>query len=167
MDQFMEAALEEARRGAAEGGIPIGAALTDLEGRLVATGRNRRIQDRAVVMHAEIDCLLNAGKTAGTFRGMTMYSTLMPCNMCAGAIVQFGITRVIAGESKNFPEGNGLDLMLRHGVEVTDLDLAEAWELLGHFIETNPGEWNGDIGKETNGRNEKLPRQDSNLRPSG
>ncbi len=139
----------------------------DREGRLAATGRNRRVQDRAVVMHAEIDCLLNAGKTVDTFRGMTMYSTLMPCNMCAGAIVQFGITRVIAGESKNFPEGNGLDLMLRHGVEVTDLDLAEARDLLGDFIKTNPDEWNGDIGKGTNGRRRKLPRQDSNLRPSG
>ena len=147
MDHFMEAALAEARRGATESGIPIGAALTDREGRLVATGRNRRVQDRAVVMHAEIDCLLNAGKTVGTFRGMTMYSTLMPCNMCAGAIVQFGITRVIAGESKNFPEGNGLDLMLRHGVEVTDLDLAEAKNLLRDFIKTNPNEWNGDIGR--------------------
>ena len=144
MDQVMEAALEEARRGAAEGGIPIGAALMDREGRLAATGRNRRVQDRAVVMHAEIDCLLNAGKTVGTFRGMTMYSTLMPCNMCAGAIVQFGITRVIAGESRSFPEGNGLDLMLRHGVEVTDLDLAEARELLGDFIKTNPDEWQDD-----------------------
>ena len=99
MDQFMEAALEEARTGAAEGGIPIGAALVDGEGRLVATGRNRRVQDRAVVMHAEINCLYIAGKTVGNFAGMTMYSTLMPCNMCAGAIVQFGITKVIVGES--------------------------------------------------------------------
>ena len=85
MDQFMEAALEEARTGAAEGGIPIGAALVDGEDRLVATGRNRRVQDRAVVMHAEINCLFNAGKTVSDFRGMTMYSTLMPCHMCAGA----------------------------------------------------------------------------------
>ena len=120
MDQFMEAALEEARTGAAEGGIPIGAALVDGEGRLVATGRNRRVQDRAVVMHAEINCLYIAGKTVGNFAGMTMYSTLMPCNMCAGAIVQFGITKVIVGESVNFPERNGLELMQRHGVEVVE-----------------------------------------------
>ena len=87
MDQFMRAALEEARTGAEEGGIPIGAALVDRQGRLVATGRNRRIQDRAVVMHAEINCLYKAGKDMEDFRGMTIYSTLIPCNMCAGAIV--------------------------------------------------------------------------------
>ena len=113
MDQFMEAALEEARTGAAEGGIPIGAALVDGEDRLVATGRNRRVQDRAVVMHAEINCLFNAGKTVSDFRGMTMYSTLMPCHMCAGAVVQFGITKVIVGESENFQEGNRLELLKR------------------------------------------------------
>ena len=121
VDQFMEAALGEARTGAAEGGIPIGAALVDGQGRLVATGRNRRVQDRAVVMHAEINCLFNAGKTVSDFRGMTVYSTLMPCNMCAGAIVQFGITEVIVGESENLQEGNGLELLQRHGVEVVDL----------------------------------------------
>ena len=86
MDQFMEAALSEARTGAAESGIPIGAALIDGQGRLVATGRNRRVQDKAVVMHAEINALHNAGKNVADFRGMTIYSTLMPCNMCAGAI---------------------------------------------------------------------------------
>ena len=147
MDQFMEAALGEARTGAAEGGIPIGAALVDVQGRLVATGRNRRVQDRAVVMHAEINCLFNAGKTVSDFRGMTMYSTLMPCNMCAGAIVQFGITKVIVGESENFQEGNGLDLLQRHGVEVVDLDQDEAKEILQEFIKQNPKEWSRDIGR--------------------
>ena len=152
MDQFMRAALTEARKGADEGGIPIGAALVDREGRLVATGRNRRIQDRACVMHAEINCLFNAGKSLENFRGMTMYSTLMPCNMCAGAIVQFGITKVVVGESANFSEGNGTDLMLRHGVEVIDLDLDEARELLKEFIENNPQEWNRDIGSQELGK---------------
>ena len=147
MDQFMEAALAEARLGAAEGGIPIGAALVDTEGNLVATGRNRRVQDRAVIMHAEINCLYTAGKLVDGFRGMTMYSTLMPCNMCAGSVVQFGITRVIVAESENFPH-NGADLMLRHGVEVVDLDLDEAKNLLTHFITENPSAWYGDIGKE-------------------
>ena len=147
MDQFMEAALGEARTGAAEGGIPIGAALVDVQGRLVATGRNRRVQDRAVVMHAEINCLFNAGKTVSDFRGMTMYSTLMPCNMCAGAIVQFGITKVVVGESENFQEGNGLDLMLQGGVEVGDLDQDEAKEILQEFIKQNPKEWSRDIGR--------------------
>ena len=147
MDQFMEAALSEARTGAAESGIPIGAALVDGQGRLVATGRNRRVQDRAAVMHAEINCLFNAGMTVSDFRGMTMYSTLMPCHMCAGAVVQFGITRVVVAESENFQEGNGLDLMVRHGVDVVDLDQDEAKELLREFILRNPDEWSRDIGR--------------------
>ena len=147
MDEFMSAALNEARTGAAEGGIPIGAALVDTNNRLIATGRNRRLQDTACVMHAEINCLYNAGKTVKDFRGMTMYSTLMPCNMCAGAVVQFGIDRVVAAESKNFQESNGLDLMLRHGVDVIDLDLDDDRQLLGDFIESNPRHWNSDIGR--------------------
>ena len=146
MDQFMNAALEEARKGAGEGGIPIGAALVDTEGRLVATGRNRRVQDRAVIMHAEINCLYNAGRTVQGFHGMTMYSTLMPCKMCAGAIAQFGITRLIVGESASFKD-HGLDLMLQHGVQITDLDLDEAKDLLARFIERNPQDWYGDIGR--------------------
>ena len=113
MDQFMGAALEEARTGATEGGIPIGTALVDGQGRLVAAGRNRRLQDRAVVMHAEINCLWGAGKTSEASQGMTIYSTLTPCNMCAGAIVQFNIARVVVGESENFQEANGLGLMNR------------------------------------------------------
>ena len=147
MDQFMNQALEEACTGAAEEGIPIGAALVDGEGRLVATGRNRRVQDRAVVMHAEINCLYNAGKTVSDFRGMTIYSTLMPCNMCAGAVLQFGITKVIVGESENFQEGNGLELLQRHGVKVVDLDQGEAKALLREFIRQNPEVWSRDIGK--------------------
>ena len=145
MDQFIKVALDQARDGAEEGGIPIGAALVDTAGRLIATGRNRRVQDRAVIMHAEINCLYNAGRAVDSFRGMVMYSTLMPCNMCAGAIVQFGIRKVVAGESQNFRD-NGLDLMLRHGVEVIDMDLPEARDLLGEFIEQHPSEWYGDIG---------------------
>ena len=147
MDEFMNAALDEARAGAAEGGIPIGAALVD-GNRLVAIGGNRRLQDSASIMHAEINCLYNASrKGVQSFRGMTMYSTLMPCHMCAGAIVQFGITRVVAGESSNFQEANGLGTLMRHGIEVIDLDMDGAKELLGRFIETNPEEWNEDIGR--------------------
>ena len=93
-----------------------------MAGRLVATGRNRKVQDRAVVMHAEINCLYNAGKDVEDFQGMTIYSTLMPCNICAGAAVQFGITKVV-GESVNFPGRNGLDLLKRYGMEVLELDL--------------------------------------------
>lgn len=148
MDEFMKAALEEARAGADEGGIPIGAALVDREGRLVATGRNRRMQDTDCVMHGEINCLNNAGKVVPEFHGMTMYSTLLPCNMCAGAIVHFGIKKVIAAEFGNCPEPNGLDLMLRHGIEVIDLDLEEAKQLMGAFIEKNPLDWARDTGQE-------------------
>ena len=147
LDEFMNAALEEARSGAAEGGIPIGAALVD-DGRLVARGRNRRLQDSASIMHAEISCLYNSSrKGVQSFRGMTMYSTLMPCHMRAGAIVQFGITKVVAGESSNFQEGNGLETLLRHGIEVINLDLDAARQLLGRFIEANPEQWNEDIGR--------------------
>ena len=147
MDEFMEAALGEARSGAEEGGIPIGAALVD-GNRLVATGRNRRLQDAAAIMHAEINCLYNASREGvRSFRGMTMYSTLMPCHMCAGAIVQFGITKVIAGESSNFKEANGRGTLIRHGIGVIDLDLYDAKELLGRFIETRPEQWNDDIGR--------------------
>ena len=98
-------------------------------------------------MHAEINCLFNVGKTVSDFRGMTVYSTLMPCNMCAGAIVQFGITKVIVGESENFREGNGLELLQRHGVEVVDLDQGDAKDLLQEFIKQNPKEWSRDIGR--------------------
>ena len=147
MDEFLRAALDEAHAGLAEGGILIGAALVDLDGRLAATGRNRRLQDSACIMHAEINCLYNAGKTIEDFRGMTMYSTLMPCHMCAGAVVQFGIAKVVVAESKNFGESNGHDLMLRHGVEVINLDHEDAKQMLGGFIESNPQHWNRDIGR--------------------
>ena len=147
MDEFMNVALDEAYAGSAEGGIPIGAALVG-GGDLVATGRNLRLQSSAIIMHAEINCLYNASrKGVQSFRGMTMYSTLMPCHMCAGAIVQFGITRVVAGESSNFQEANGLETLMRHGIEVIDLDMGDAKELLGRFIEANPEQWNEDIGR--------------------
>ncbi|MDA0768761.1 MAG: nucleoside deaminase [Chloroflexi bacterium] len=145
MDEFMRAALDEAIRGAAEGGIPIGAVLVD-DDKIVAVGHNRRIQDSAPVMHGEINCLNNAGKTIDSFNGMTIYSTLMPCHMCAGAIIQFGITKVYAGESETFDEGR--ELMERHGIEVIDMDLDEAKKLMRDFIEANPSQWNQDIGKE-------------------
>ena len=99
-----------------------------------------------VVMHAEINCLYNAGKSLEDFRGMTMYSTLMPCNMCAGAIVQFGIAKVVAGESENFEE-NGLDLLIRHGVEVIDMDMEEPKDLLRKSNTRHADEWNRDIGR--------------------
>ena len=147
MDEHMITALEEARTGALEGGIPIGAVLVNAQGTVVATGRNRRVQEEACIMHAEINCLLNAGRKLSSFRGMTMYSTLIPCNMCAGAIVHFGIIKVVYGESRTLPEDNGRELLVKYGVELTDLDLEEARRMLRAFIETMPEEWSADIGR--------------------
>ena len=143
----MITALEEARTGAREGGVPIGAVLVNARGTVVATGRNRRLQEGAFVMHAEIYCLLNAGQKLSSFRGMTMYSTLIPCNMCAVAIVHSGIIKVVYGESRNLPEDNGRELLVRYGVELADLDLEEARRMLRAFIETEPEEWSADIGR--------------------
>ena len=146
MDQFIQTAIEEAKKGAEEGGIPIGAALIDHEGRLIATGRNRRVQDESHMMHAEINCMHHAGvKGEYDLWGSVMYSTLMPCNMCAGAAVQFGVMRVIVGESENFRQRNGLEVMQRYGVEVVELDLDEPKELLREFIQKNPTVWKRDI----------------------
>ena len=147
MDGYMITALEEARTGAREGGIPIGAVLANAQGTVVATGRNCPLQEGAFVMHAEIYCLLNAGRKLSSFRGMTMYSTLIPCNMCAGAIVHFGIIKVVYGESRNLPEDNGRELLVRYGVELADLDLEKAKRMLRAFIETKPEEWSADMGR--------------------
>ena len=123
----MITALEEARTGAREGGIPIGAVLVNALGTVVATGRNRRLQEGACIMHPEMYCPLNAGKKLSSFRGMSMYSTLLRCNNCAGAIVHFGIIKVVYGESRNLPEDNGRELLVRYGVELADLAPREGW----------------------------------------
>jgi creatinine deaminase len=143
MDEFMNAAIEEARQGAAEGGIPIGAVLVK-DGTIIGRGRNRRIQSNDPILHAEIDCLRNAGRI-GSYNGTTLYSTLMPCHLCAGAIVQFGIERIVVGESRSF---HGARAFLRdHWVSVDDQDLDECVEILGSFIQAHPAIWNEDIGK--------------------
>lgn len=142
-DEFMQAAIAEARKGRAAGGIPIGSVL-ERDGRLLAAGHNKRVQSNDPVAHAEIDCLRNAGRI-GTFAGTILYSTLMPCHLCAGAVVQFGITKVVVGESRTF--AGALDFMLRHSVEVLDLDLPECVEMMRTFIAENPALWNEDIGK--------------------
>ena len=147
MDEYMITALEEARTGAREGGVPIGAVPVNARGTVVATGRNRRLQEGACVMHAEINCLLNTGQRLSSFRGMTMYSTLIPCNICAGAIVHSGIIKVVYGESRNLPEDNSREFLVRYGVELADLDLEEARRMLRAFIETKPEEWSADIGR--------------------
>lgn len=138
MDKFMKTALHEARLGFEEGGVPIGAALVS-NGKLIATGRNRRVQDGAPIMHGEMTCLYNAGERILNSTDLTLYSTLMPCYMCAGAIVQFGINKVVVAEGTTANEG--LDMMLQHGVEVTNLNISEPREMLAKFIETDGNQW--------------------------
>jgi creatinine deaminase len=143
IDQFMQAAIAQARKSRGEGGIPIGSALAR-GGKLIAVGHNKRVQDNDPVTHAEIDCLRNAGRL-GSFRDTVLYSTLMPCYLCAGAVVQFGINKVIVGESRTFP--GAVDFMRSHVVEVVDLDLPECVEMMQKFIVENPQLWNEDIGR--------------------
>jgi cytosine/creatinine deaminase len=142
MDEFMQAAIEEARLGLSEGGIPIGSVLV-IDGRIVGRGHNRRVQDDDPVLHAEIDCLRNAGRV-GAYRNAVLYSTLMPCYLCAGAAVQFRIGKVVAGESRNF--AGAREFMEARGVEVIDLDLAECRDMMARFIEGHPQLWFEDIG---------------------
>ena len=142
IDSFMQAAIDEARMGLAEGGIPIGSALMR-DGVLLGRGHNRRVQNDDPMTHAETDCLRNAGRI-GSYRGCTLYSTLMPCYFCAGAAVQFGIERVIVGESRTFP--GAPEFMREHGIEVVDLDLPECVEMMEKFIREKPELWNEDIG---------------------
>ncbi len=143
MDEFMRAAIDEALAGKREGGIPIGSVLVR-DGRLLGRGHNRRVQEDNPIAHAKIDCLERAGRV-GAYAGTVLYSTLMPCYLCAGAVVQFGIRRVIAGESQTFAGARAF--MEEHGVEVTDLNLPECVALMREFIAANPALWNEDIGK--------------------
>lgn len=143
MDDFMQEAISEAKQGLQEGGIPIGSVLIK-DGKILGKGHNKRVQDGDPVTHAEIDCLRNAGRV-GTYKDTTLYSTLMPCYLCAGAVVQFGIKKVIVGESATFPGAK--EFMESHGVEVIDLNLDECKQLMSEFIYYNPQLWNEDIGK--------------------
>jgi creatinine deaminase len=143
MDDFMKAAIDEAKLGLSQQGIPIGSVLVK-DGKIVGRGHNKRIQDNDPITHAEIDCLRNAGRV-GSYSGTTLYSTLMPCYLCAGAVVQFGIKKVYAGESATF--SGAKEFMEAHGVEVIDLNLDECIQMMNTFIETNPKLWNEDIGE--------------------
>jgi cytosine deaminase len=143
MDRFMQAALDEAKTGRSEGGIPIGSVLAKGNA-IIGRGHNRRVQQGDPILHAEIDCLQNAGRI-GSYRGTVLYSTLMPCYLCAGAVVQFGIPKVVAGESRNF--AGAKDFLEEHNVEVIDLELAECITMMQEFISANPRLWNEDIGK--------------------
>jgi cytosine deaminase len=143
MDPFMQEAIEEARNGRGEGGIPIGSVLVR-NNAILGRGHNRRVQEGDPIIHAEIDCLRNAGRI-GTYRDAVLYSTLMPCYLCAGAAVQFGIKKVIVGESRNFSGARAF--MEEHGIEVIDLDLDECIAMMQEFIVQNPKLWNEDIGE--------------------
>lgn len=143
MDKFLEAAIEEARIGLSEGGIPIGSVLVR-HGEIIARGHNQRVQKGDPMAHAEIDCLQNAGRI-GNYRDTVLYSTLMPCYLCSGAVVQFGIPKVIVGESKTFP--GGPEFMRQHGVVVVDVQNEECIAMMEKFIREKPELWNEDIGK--------------------
>ena len=142
MDKFLLKALEMAKKSRSEGGIPIGSILIK-DDRIIGMGHNRRIQNDDPTAHAEIECLRNAGRI-GSYKGTILYSTLMPCHLCAGAVVQFGIKRVVAGESKSFAGAS--EFMIEHGVKVIDLNDEECYELMQEYIRDNPDVWNEDIG---------------------
>jgi creatinine deaminase len=143
--KFMGAAIEQARIGTAEGGIPIGAALV-VDNDVVGAGRNRRVQQGSAIRHGETDALENAGRLpARVYRSATMYTTLSPCDMCTGAILLYGIPRVVMGENRTFVGAE--DLLRRRGVEVINLDLAECYQMMSEFIAQNPSLWNEDIGE--------------------
>ena len=141
---MLQVAIEEARLGLSEGGIPIGAALFAGDGRLLGRGHNRRLQENDPSVHAETDAFRKAGRQRG-YRDKTMVSTLAPCWYCSGLVRQFGIGRVIVGESVNF--SGGLDWLRENGVEVIDLASAECIEMLGRWIAENPDVWGEDIGQ--------------------
>lgn len=143
MDEFMAAAIAEAEQGLKEGGIPIGSVLVR-NGQIIGRGHNQRVQRGSPILHAEIDCLANAGRI-GRYDDTVLYSTLMPCYLCAGAVVQFGIKKVIAGESQTFPGAR--EFMEAHGVEVIDLNLERCQQLMRDFIAQHPHLWFEDIGE--------------------
>jgi len=143
MDRYMKEAIAEARKGLFEGGIPIGSVLVR-NGTVIGRGHNRRVQEKNPMKHAEIDCLINAGRV-GNYRETVLYSTLMPCYLCAGAVVQFNIPKVIVGESRTFAGAE--QFMEDHGVEVINFNLAECVDMIEQFIREQPELWNEDIGE--------------------
>jgi creatinine deaminase len=143
MEKFLDAAISEAKQGLSEGGIPIGSVLIR-DGKIIGRGHNKRVQDGDPVTHAEIDCLRNAGRV-GNYSDTVLYSTLMPCYLCAGAVVQFGIKKVYAGEDETF--AGAKEFMESHGVEVINLQSDECKAMMRQFIAENPKLWFEDIGE--------------------
>ena len=145
MDKYLAAAINEARKGLDAGGIPIGSVLV-IGDRIVGRGHNQRVQKGSSVLHAEMDCLENAGRlTASHYRDAVLYSTLSPCDMCSGAILLYGIPKVVVGENRTFqgPE----DYLRSKGVELEILDDDDCRQMMRDFIVANPSLWNEDIGE--------------------
>jgi creatinine deaminase len=142
---MLSVALAEARKGLAEGGIPIGAAIFDGRGQLVGSGHNRRVQHGDPSMHGETDAFRNAGRQR-SYRDLTMVTTLAPCWYCSGLVRQFGFGTLVVGESRNFQ--GGMEWLRSLGVKVIDLDSEECASLLAQYIRANPEVWNEDIGKD-------------------
>lgn len=144
-DPFMQAAIEEAQKGLAEGGIPIGSVLVH-NGKIIGRGHNRRVQEGSVVKHGEMDALENAGRqSAKVYQECTIYTTLSPCSMCSGAILLYGIPKVIVGENKTFMGEE--ELLRKRGVEVDVVDNTTCIHLMEQFIKDKPELWNEDIGE--------------------
>jgi len=146
MDSYLQMAIDEARQGLAEGGIPIGSVLV-VDERVVGRGHNRRVQQGSAILHAEMDCLENAGRLkAGDYRRAVLYSTLSPCDMCSGTALLYGIPKIVVGENRTFqgPE----DYVRSRGVELVILDNEECVTLMREFIAARPELWNEDIGQE-------------------
>lgn len=145
MKKFLQAAIEEAKKGYEEGGIPIGSVLVH-DGRIIGRGHNKRIQTGSAVLHGEMDALENAGRlSAEVYKECTIYTTLSPCSMCSGAILLYGIPKVIIGENRTFMGEE--ELLKARGVEVVVLDNQECYDLMQKFINEKPEVWNEDIGK--------------------
>ena len=144
MDEFMQAAIDEAQQGRAEGGIPIGAVLVH-DGKIIGRGHNRRVQMGSAIRHGETDALERAGRQpASVYQNSVMYTTLSPCSMCTGAILLYGIPKVVIGENKTFLGEE--ELLASRGVEVVVLDDATCVQMMTDFIEAEPTLWNEDIG---------------------
>ena len=145
MNKFLQATINEAKTGLKEGGIPIGSVLV-YDGKIIGKGHNKRIQKGSVVLHGEMDALENAGRQpASVYKNCTLYTTLSPCPMCTGAILLYGIKKVVIGENKTFLGSE--DLLRQNGVEVIVLDNQECIDLMEGFIDNNPVLWNEDIGE--------------------
>ena len=145
MDIFMEAAIEEARKGLEEGGIPIGSVIVH-NGKIIGKGHNRRVQKGSAVLHGEMDALENSGRQpASVYRECVLYTTLSPCSMCSGAVLLYNIPKVIIGENKTFLGEE--ELLKSHGVKIEVLQNPECIDLMAEFIFSHPDLWNEDIGE--------------------